>query len=132
MEAMSGPTKSFRTPFARTRGRGAHSGTSTFWVQRITSVLAIPLTIAFVIVVLALVGEDYASTVQILGSAPVAVVMLLIVSVCIYHMWIGMQEILTDYVHDELMLLALMGNTLFCLVLGIASCFAVLKLAFGM
>ena len=129
---MSGPTKGFRTPLARVRGLGAHSGTSTFWVQRITSVLAIPLTIAFVIVVLALVGEDYASTVQILGSPVVAITMLLFVIVAIYHMWIGMQEILTDYVHDELMLLALMGNTLFCLVLGFASCFAVLKLAFGM
>ena len=129
---MSGSIKGFRTPLARARGRGAHSGTSTFWRQRITSVLAIPLTIAFVIVVLALIGEDYPSTVQILGSPVVAITMLLIVLVFIYHMWIGMQEILTDYVHDELMLLALMGNTLFCLVLGFASCFAVLKLAFGM
>jgi succinate dehydrogenase / fumarate reductase membrane anchor subunit len=129
---MSGPT-GYRTPFARVRGRGRHSGTQTFWVQRITSVLAIPLTIAFVIVVLALVGEDYASAVQILGSAPVAITLLLFLIVGIYHMWIGMQEIVTDYVHDEfLMLLALMGNTLFCLVLGFASCFAVLKLAFGM
>lgn len=129
---MSAPARSYRTPFARARGRGRSSGTQTFWVQRITSVLAIPLTIAFVIVVLGLVGEDYASTVQILGSAPVAVTLLLFVIVGIYHMWIGMQEIITDYVHDELMLLALMGNTLFCLVLGFASCFAVFKLAFGM
>ena len=129
---MSGPTENYRTPFARARGRGRSSGTQTFWVQRITSVLAIPLTIAFVIVVLALVGEDYASAVQILGSVPVAITLMLFLVVAIYHMWIGMQEIITDYVHDELMLLALMGNTLFCLVLGFASCFAVLKLAFGM
>jgi succinate dehydrogenase / fumarate reductase, membrane anchor subunit len=128
---MSGAGGGYRTPFARARGRGRSSGTRTFWVQRITSVLAIPLTIAFVIVVLALVGEDYVSTAQILGSAPVAITMLLFCIVAIYHMWIGMQEIITDYVHDELMLLALMGNTLFCLVLGFASCFAVLKLAFG-
>ena len=130
---MSGPKAGYRTPFARVRGLGRSSGTQTFWVQRITSVLAIPLTIAFLIVVLALVGEDYASTVQILGSAPVAIVMLLFLIVGIYHMWIGMQEIITDYIHEQgMMLLALMGNTLFCLVLGFASCFAVLKLAFGM
>jgi succinate dehydrogenase / fumarate reductase membrane anchor subunit len=125
--------KGYRTPYARARGRGGQGGTGTFWVQRITSVLAIPLTIAFIIVVLALIGEDYASTVQILGSPVVAITMLLFLIVAIYHMWIGMQEILTDYVHGETMLLGmLMGNSLFCLVLGFASCFAVLKLAFGM
>ena len=130
---MSAPNRSYRTPFARARGLGRSSGTQTFWVQRITSVLAIPLTVAFVIVVLALVGEDYASTVQILGSAPVAITLLLFAIVGIYHMWIGMQEIITDYVHERsTMFLALMGNTLFCLVLGFSSCFAVLKLAFGM
>lgn len=129
---MSGPT-GYRTPFARARGRGRTSGTHTFWVQRITSVLAIPLTIAFLIVVLALVGEDYASTKQILGSAPVAIVLLLFLIVGIYHMWIGMQEIITDYIHEQaVMLIALMGNTLFSLVIGFAACFAVLKLAFGM
>ena len=130
---MSAPVKSFRTPLARVRGRGGHSGTGTFWRQRITSVLAVPLTVAFVIVVLALLGEDYESTAQILGSPVVAVTMLLVVLVFIYHMWIGMQEILTDYVHGEMMLFGLlMGNTLFCLALGFASCFAVFKLAFGM
>lgn len=129
---MSAPT-GYRTPFARARGRGRSSGTRNFWVQRITSVLSIPLTIAFLIVVLALVGEDYASTKQILGSAPVAITLLLFLIVGIYHMWIGMQEIITDYVHEQaLMLLALMANSLFCLVIGFAACFAVLKLAFGM
>jgi succinate dehydrogenase / fumarate reductase, membrane anchor subunit len=129
---MSAPI-GFRTPFARARGRGRTSGTRNFWVQRITSVLALPLTIAFLIVVLALVGEDYASTKQILGSATVAIALLLFLIVGIYHMWIGMQEIITDYIHGEaMMLLALMGNTLFCLVIGFAACFAALKLAFGM
>jgi succinate dehydrogenase / fumarate reductase membrane anchor subunit len=126
-------TKSYRTPFARARGRGGVSGTPNFWAQRITSVLLIPLTIAFAIVVLALLGEDYTSTVQILGSPVVAITMLLFVLVGVYHMWIGLQEILTDYVHGEVMLLAmLMGNTLFSLVIGFATCFAVFKLAFGM
>lgn len=130
---MSGPTGSYRTPFARARGRGRSSGTRNFWVQRITSVLAIPLTIAFLFAVLTTLGQDYASTVQIVSSAPFAITMLVFLVVGIYHMWIGMQEILTDYVHGEkVLLLLLMSNTLFCLVIGFASCFAVLKLAFGM
>jgi succinate dehydrogenase / fumarate reductase membrane anchor subunit len=130
---MTGATKNFRTPYARVRGKGGQSGTSTFWAQRVTSVLAIPLTIAFIVIVLALIGEDYAATVQILGSPVVAITMMLFVVVGIYHMWIGMQEVVTDYVNGEgLLLILLMANTLFCLVLGLACCFAVLKLAFGM
>ena len=129
---MTGPARGYRTPFARVRGLGRSSGTHTFWVQRITSVLAIPLTIAFVMVVLALIGEDYKSTVQILGSAPVAITVLLFLIVGIYHMWIGMQEIIVDYVHeDRLKLMTLMANTFFSFAIAAASVFAILKLSFG-
>ena len=126
-------SSSYRTPLARVRGRGGVSGTRTFWVQRVTSALLIPLTIAFAVIVLAILGEDYASTVQMLGSPLVAITLLLFAIVGIYHMWIGLQEILTDYVHDEVTLLVLLvGNSLVSLALGFAACFAVLKLAFGM
>ena len=129
---MSEHGKTMRTPLGRARGLGAsRSGTSNFWIQRVTSVLSIPLVIAFVLIVLALIGRNYADTVQILGSPLVAITMLFFNVVIIYHMWIGMQEIITDYVHDDLKLLALMANTFFCLALGFAACFAVLKLAFG-
>jgi succinate dehydrogenase / fumarate reductase membrane anchor subunit len=47
-------------------------------------------------------------------------------------MWIGMQEILLDYVHeDKLKLLSLMANTFFCFAIALASSFAILKLSFG-
>jgi succinate dehydrogenase / fumarate reductase membrane anchor subunit len=124
--------KGYRTPFARVRGRGGVSGVRTFWGQRVSAVLAVPLTIAAIIIVLAVLGEDYQSTTQILGSPVAAIPMLLFVGVSVYHMWIGLQEILTDYVHGEKLLLALlMGNALFSLAIFFAAGFAVLKLAFG-
>lgn len=126
-------TNSYRTPFARVRGRGGVSGTRTFWAQRVTAVLAIPLTIAAIIIVLAVLGENHEATVQMLGSPVAAIPMLLFVGVSVYHMWIGLQEILTDYVHGEkLLLVLLMGNTLFSLAIAFAACFAIFKLAFGM
>jgi succinate dehydrogenase / fumarate reductase, membrane anchor subunit len=126
-------TKGYRTPYARVRGRGGMSGTSTFWGQRVSAVLAIPLTIAAIVVVLAVLGKDYQSTVAVLGSPLAAIPMLLFVGLSAYHMWIGVQEILTDYVHGEkLLLVLLMGNTLFSLAIFFAVGFAVLKLAFGM
>ena len=49
---------------------------------------------------------------QILGTPLVAIVMLLFIGMGIYHMWLGMQEIIVDYIHDEFWkLVVLMGNT---------------------
>ena len=69
-----------RTPMRRVRGLGAaHSGTGHFWHQRITSVAGIPLTIALVVIVIALLGRSHAAVVQILGSPLVAIIMLLFI-----------------------------------------------------
>ncbi|HXY89745.1 MAG TPA: succinate dehydrogenase, hydrophobic membrane anchor protein, partial [Xanthobacteraceae bacterium] len=41
-----------KTPFARARGLGAaHSGTEHFWMQRLTGVASIPLTVAFIAII---------------------------------------------------------------------------------
>lgn len=122
-----------RTPMRRVRGLGAaHSGTRDFWHQRVTSVAGIPLTIALVIIVIALLGRSHAAVVQILGSPIVAIIMLLFVINMAYHMWIGMQEIIVDYVHeDKLKLASLMANTFFVIAVAFASVFAILKISFG-
>jgi succinate dehydrogenase / fumarate reductase membrane anchor subunit len=122
-----------RTPMRRVRGLGAaHSGTGHFWHQRVTSVAGIPLSIALVIIVIGLLGRSHAAVVQILGSPIVAIIMLLFIINTAYHMWIGMQEIILDYVHeDKFKLVILMANTFYCFVVAFASAFAILKLSFG-
>ena len=91
-----------RTPLARVRGLGsAQSGTEHFWHQRLTAVANVPLTIAFIVIVVALLGRNHAAAVQILGTPLVAIVMLLFIGSIAYHMWLGMQVIIEDYVHDE-------------------------------
>src|SRR5476651_1685481 len=55
-----------RTPMRRVRGLGAaHSGTKDFWHQRVTSVAGIPLTIALIVIIVALMGRSHAAVVQI-------------------------------------------------------------------
>jgi len=122
-----------QTPLARVRGLGAsRSGTGHFWQLRLTSVASIPLTIDFVIIVVSLLGRNHAAVVQILGSPLVAITMLLFIATNVYHMWLGMQVIIEDYVHHELAKLTLlMTNTFFCVVVGAASLYALLKLSFG-
>ena len=122
-----------RTPLARVRGLGsAKSGTGHFWHQRLTSVALVPLSIFFVVLVVALIGRNHAAAVQILGSPWVAILMLLFILTTAYHMHIGMQEIIEDYAHGELSkLVLLIANTFFCIATGLAASFAILKISFG-
>ncbi|HEY0439129.1 MAG TPA: succinate dehydrogenase, hydrophobic membrane anchor protein [Xanthobacteraceae bacterium] len=127
------PSQDMRTPMRRVRGLGsARSGTSHFWHQRLTSVAAIPLTIAFLAIMISLVGRNHAAAVQILASPLVAITMLLFVLNTVYHMWLGMQVVIEDYVHHEIgKLCMLMANTFFCIAVGLACAYALLKLSFG-
>jgi succinate dehydrogenase / fumarate reductase membrane anchor subunit len=126
--------QSMRTPLSRVRYLGsARSGTRHFWHQRLTSVANVPLTIAVVLIIIALIGRNHAFVVQVLGSTLVAILMLLFVVSSVYHMWLGMQVIIEDYVHDELpKFLALMANTFFSFAVGLTAVFAIFKLSFGL
>ena len=130
---MTARPPNMRTPLGRVRGYGsAKSGTEDFIRQRLTAISNVPLTIAAVLIVISLIGRNHAAVAQILGSTPVAIVMLLFIINSAYHMWIGMQEIILDYVHDDKWkLMSLMANTFFVVVVAFASCYAILKLSFG-
>jgi succinate dehydrogenase / fumarate reductase membrane anchor subunit len=129
---MSKPAQ-MRTALGRVRGRGtAHFGTGLFWHQRITAVAGVPLTIAAIVIVIALLGRSHATVVQVLGSPVVAIIMLLFILNIIYHMWIGLQEIILDYVHEDLLrLAALIANIFYVFAVGFACVYAILKLSFG-
>ncbi len=123
---------SMRTPLSHVRHLGsARTGTSHFWRQRVTAVAAVPLSIGFVLIVIFLLGRNHAAAVQILGSSLVAITMLLFIVVNVYHMWLGMQVIIEDYVHSDLKLTLVMANAFFSFTVGIASVYAILKLSFG-
>jgi succinate dehydrogenase / fumarate reductase, membrane anchor subunit len=122
-----------RTPLGRVLGDGsAKWGTRHFVEQRLTALANIPLTIAAVLIVTSLIGHNHAAVVQILGSTPVAIVMLLFIISGAYHMRLGMQVIIEDYVHDEGAKYALLiANTFFAVLVAFSSVYAILKLSFG-
>lgn len=123
-----------RTPLARVLGRGAaRSGTEHFWRQRLTAVANIPLTIAALAILIALLGRNQAAVAQILGSRAVSIIMLLFVASITIHMRLGMAVIIEDYVHDDsAKLTLLMANTFFAIAVGLTSVYGVIKLAFGL
>jgi len=130
---MSTGTGRMRTPLSRVRGLGsAKSGTEHFWRQRLTAVANIPLTIGFVLIVMALLGRNHAAVMQILGSPLITIIMLLFIASVTYHMRLGMQVIIEDYVHDEIWkLVLLMANTFFTIAIGVICAFALMKISFG-
>ena len=127
------PPKSMRTPLGRVRSLGAaHSGTGDFWRQRLTGVAMTLLIIPVIWVVMMLVGRNQAGAAQILGQVPIAMILLLFIVASAWHMKIGMQVVIEDYVHDEkLKLVAVMANQFFCMVVALTSIYALLKLSSG-
>jgi succinate dehydrogenase / fumarate reductase membrane anchor subunit len=123
---------SLQTPRARVKSMGAaRSGTMHAWRLRVTAFALLPLAFAFIFIVVSLVGRDYESARALLGAPAPAILMILFVGAGIWHMALGMQAIIEDYVHsDHAKALALMANTSFCALIGVATVFSVLRLSF--
>ena len=124
---------SMRTPMGRVRGFGsAKSGTEDFWLQRMTAIASVPLTIAGLVLVISLTGRSFPAVKQIVGSPLVAVLMILFVIAIVIHMKIGVQIVIEDYVHDKNQKFTLVIlNTFFAWAIGLACVFAILKISFG-
>ena len=121
------------TPLKRARGFGSgKTGTGHFWQQRVTGVAALLLSLVYVALLIKLQGDDYPTVLATLGNPFVAVLMLAFLGVSVWHMKIGMQVIIEDYVHHEgLKIAALMANSFFALLVGLAGVVALIKISFG-
>jgi len=122
-----------RTPLGKVRGLGsARSGTDHFWRQRLTGVALVPLAVFFVFSIVALQGESHATVAATLANPFVGVLTLLFICAGAWHMKLGMQVIIEDYVHSEgLKILALAANVFFAATVGVACAWAVIKISFG-
>ena len=122
-----------RTPLAKVRGLGsAKSGTEHFWRVRTTSLALVPLMLFYVFFLIMYAGRPYAEVIGALANPFVATINGLTVIASIIHMRLGMEEIIQDYIHSEIMkVVLLILNATFSLVVGGLCLFAVLKIAFA-
>ena len=122
---------SLRTQLGRVRYLGAaRSGMREDWVMRVTSVALVPLTIAFVWLMLSLLSKYYNGVRAALGHPAPAIIVMLFVLTGIYHMHIGMRSVIVDYVHGRLREWTLMANQCFAAVLALVCVYAVLRIGF--
>jgi len=122
-----------QTPLGQVRGLGsAKEGTEHFWHQRITGLALVPLTIWFAVSIACLAGADHNAVIDWLASPMVAVLVILFLGVGFYHLKIGVQVVIEDYIHSPWFKTgSLIGVSFFCSVVGLASVLAVLKIAVG-
>ena len=130
---MSASEASLETPLARVRGLGAagHGG-EHWWQERMTSLASFLLLVWLVVSLLRLPVLDQATLHEWLADPLAATPMLLFVVATFWHLKLGLQVIVEDYVHEE-------GSKLFSLVLinfvvlfaGALAVFALLKIALG-
>ena len=122
-----------RTPIARVRGSGsAQAGAHHWWLERLTSLSTFLLFVWLIVSLLRLPDLEHRTVAMWLASPLAAVPMLLLVVSTFWHLKLGLQVVIEDYVHEE-------GNRFFSLVLvnfgavlGAAfAIFAILKIAFG-
>jgi succinate dehydrogenase / fumarate reductase membrane anchor subunit len=122
-----------RSDLARVRGLGsAKDGVHHWWVQRLTAVALVPLGIWFVISAIKLAGLPLAAFRAWLNTGANVFLMILFVGTLFYHLKLGLQVVIEDYVHDEkAKVVSLALNTFGCILVGAYSIFSLLKVAFG-
>lgn len=120
-----------RTPLKNVRHLGsAKEGTDHFWRQRMSAVALLILTPLFVAMIVFGSTLGYADIKQVLRSPIVTMLLALYIGAGLFHMRLGMQTIIEDYVHSEgKKIVLLMLNTFFVILLATAAGFALLKLA---
>ncbi len=122
-----------RTPIKRARGLGsAHSGTGHFWLQRLSALAIIPLSMWFMLALLTrLIHADAASIGRWLHNPIVALLMAALILALFIHARLGIQTIIEDYIHSHAKkIMALLMLNVFTLGLGGATLMAIAKLHF--
>jgi len=122
-----------RSPLARVRGLGsARDGTEEFINQRLTAIALIPLSLWLVTSLISLVRADHATVVLWFQIPHHTVFFILLILVLFHHAHAGLREILTDYVHHEIIkTISMVTMKFFVITITLGSVLAVLRIALG-
>ena len=120
------------TELGRVRGLGAaKDGVHHWWLQRVTAVANIVLVLWFVVSLVRLPSLDYASVTLWLRQPVAAVPMLLLIVAVFWHLRLGVQVLIEDYLQGPSRLVAMLVLNFYALAGAAAAIFAVFKIALG-
>jgi succinate dehydrogenase / fumarate reductase membrane anchor subunit len=125
--------QSYRTPLGRARGLGsAHHGVGHFIGQRASAVALLFLLLWGVWSALKLAPLGYDGAAAWLHGPVHMALLVLLLAAGFYHVRIGAQVIIEDYVHQPLIKTAgLLANTFVCYGAAVLAILSVLKVAFS-
>lgn len=125
---------SLQSPLGQVRGLGsAKQGVHHWWVQRLTSIALVPLSLWFIFSMTSLSDYQYNMTIAWFQEPWNATLMVLFVFTAFYHMFLGMQVVIEDYVEPEWVKIASIILVKFIAVLaGASSIIAVLRIHLGL
>jgi succinate dehydrogenase / fumarate reductase membrane anchor subunit len=122
---------SLETPLHKVQGLGAsHSGTGHFWRQRITALALVPLGLWFTFAVLGLIGTNEVVILSFLAHPWNALLMAAFAVILLYHMSLGLQVVVDDYVHSTGLKIFSILLIRFVVIAAISTClFALIRIA---
>lgn len=122
-----------RSPLKRAQGLGsAKSGVEHWWIQRVTAVALIPLTLCLAAWLIALAGADYNTFIAWLRAPLVTIFIVLLLIALFCHMSLGLQVLIEDYVaSDWVKVPTVVAVRLGCYSLACAGILAVLRISFN-
>lgn len=124
---------SLRSDLGRVKGLGsAKLGVDHWWLQRVTAVALIPLSLWFVVSLLAVFNAPHAEVVAWVAAPHVTVLLLALVAVLFWHVQLGLQIVLEDYIHSAWLQVTVQVALRCIAVLGaLAGAVAILKISLG-
>ena len=120
-----------RTPLSKARGLGsAKSGVGHFIAQRVSAIALIFLIPIFIVSLVRLPGYDYESAKNFVGSPVGALIMLSTLTAALYHMRLGLQTVVEDYISKQsTRSLLLMFNTFIAAAAWLVILYSIITLA---
>lgn len=130
---MSKSNTHMRSALKSVRGLGAaKEGVQHWWLQRITAVAMVPLLLILLVCVLKLATGDHAAVAAAFRHPLFALLVLLSILAVFWHMKLGLQVVIEDYVHTEsVKIVSLLAVTFATFVVGGIAALSVLKMFFG-